>query len=170
MPGAAGDGPAASPQASRPAASNGASLLAPVLTPYEPHGLGKVVGEPCELGSAAGEPGDRLELLRGGGGDGLRFLGRRLGARLCLPERLADRRRLIRDTAREVGRTLSRPGAARRGFRDPAQVVHPLRRALRHLAQVGADPLEELDCAVERAAGVLGGLPDVTRLTPALLR
>src|SRR3989454_4799647 len=98
-----------------------------------------------------------------------RLLGGGLGARLRLPQRPADRARLIGDAVGQLGDALAGTGRAgcRRG--DTAQVLEPAGRALRHCRQVAADALEQRGRAVEGAARVLGRFAHVARLTPALL-
>src|SRR5690242_2699811 len=76
---------------------------------------------------------------------------------------LADAVRQLRDALAGV----RGPGGR---FGDTREVLQPVARAADDLAQVPADAFEQLRGAVERPAGVLGGLADIAGLAAALLR
>src|SRR5256712_8670440 len=163
--------PGRTPRAVRHITAAGArrGLGAPGPSAPEPYGLGEMVGERRELSGAVCELLDRAQLLGGRCGDGLRLLSGRLGAGARPLERLRVAARQLGDAARQLLGPLARPRRARRGLGDGIEVVYPGTGALRHLAQVRADALEQLRRAIERPPGLLGRLADVARLPPARL-
>src|SRR3989454_9485175 len=98
-----------------------------------------------------------------------RLLGGRLGARARPLERLRVAAGELGDAARELLGPLARARRAGRGFGDGVEVVHPGTGAVRHLAQVRADALEQLRRPIQRPPRLLGGLADVARLPAARL-
>src|SRR6266516_1906950 len=166
--GTEGAGSAAPPQ-DHPAAAARATLTAAVLATHEADGLGEAVGQPGEFGGTSREVLNGSELLGRGGRDGFGFPARggRRVARLF--ERQQHPARQVRVEARHLGDALAGAGGARRRFRDAVQVLYPRARGLHHVAQVGADVLEQLRGAVQSAPRVLHRLADVARFAAALL-
>jgi len=79
------------------------------------------------LGSTVGQALYGLQLLRGGRGNGFRFLRGGVGAPLGLFERLADPGRPFADALRQLRDLLPRARRAARRLRDAGQVLQPNR-------------------------------------------
>src|SRR5712691_1786443 len=112
------------------------SLLAAVLAAHEADGLGEVVGERRQLGSAVGQALDGLQLLRGCSGHGFGLLRRGVGARLGLLQRLVDPGRPLADAVRQVRDLLPGARGAARHLRNAGQVLHPVARAAHDVSKV----------------------------------
>src|SRR6266566_6904958 len=143
------------------------SLPMTVLSADEAQRLRELLGEHRQLGSAMREILDGAELLGGRGGHCLRLLARRLDSAARLPESLGDLRGQLGALASDLRDLFAGARGLGRGVRDAIEILHPGGGVLDDLAQIAANSFDQLRRAIQRAAGVLHGLPDVPGLTSA---